>query len=136
MDFAVNPSPGFRNRPEHTISVMPFKGVVVITFGDVVLASSKSALLLKEADYSPVYYVPFKDVDFELLQPSDATTHCPFKGDAAHWSASASGEAAKNVMWAYRHPYDEMTAIKDHGAFYANKVRIEATPDDGQTVDL
>jgi uncharacterized protein (DUF427 family) len=34
----------------------------------------------------------------------------------------------KNAMWAYRQPFDEMAEIRDHGAFYPNKVTIEATP--------
>lgn len=29
-------------------------------------------------------------------------------------------------MWAYEHPFDEMEAIRDHGAFYADRVTIEA----------
>lgn len=51
---------------------------------------------------------------------------CPFKGNASYWNASAVGEAADDVMWAYESPFDEMLDIKDHGAFYPNKVRIEA----------
>jgi len=53
---------------------------------------------------------------------------CPFKGNASYWNASAVGEAADDVMWAYQMPFDEMLGIKDHGAFYPNKVRIEAAP--------
>ncbi|MGB3386472.1 MAG: hypothetical protein WBA88_00670 [Pseudaminobacter sp.] len=34
-------------------------------------------------------------------------------------------------MWAYEAPYDEMLAIRDHGAFYPDKVRIEANPASG-----
>jgi uncharacterized protein (DUF427 family) len=29
-------------------------------------------------------------------------------------------------MWAYQHPYDEMLEIKDHGAFYPDRVVIDA----------
>jgi uncharacterized protein (DUF427 family) len=29
-------------------------------------------------------------------------------------------------MWAYQHPYDEMLEIKDYGAFYPNRVVIDA----------
>ena len=28
-------------------------------------------------------------------------------------------------MWAYETPFDEMEAIKDHGAFYPDRVTIE-----------
>ena len=37
-------------------------------------------------------------------------------------------------MWAYERPFDEMIAIRDHGAFYPNEVRIEANPAPGEVV--
>jgi uncharacterized protein (DUF427 family) len=39
MNISVNPSPGVRDHPEHGISALPFDGVVVVTFGDAVVAS-------------------------------------------------------------------------------------------------
>ncbi|WP_274629755.1 DUF427 domain-containing protein [Arvimicrobium flavum] len=136
MNFAVNPSPGFRDHPEHRISVEPFDGVVVVSFGDAIIASSDRALLLQESRHQPVYYVPFEDVYFEFLHRTETRTHCPFKGDASYWGVSASGEAMEDVMWAYQAPYDEMMAIKDFAAFYPDKVRIEATPTGGRTRDI
>lgn len=135
MDRYAHPSPGFRDHPDHTIDIRPFDGVVVVTFGEAIIASSEEALELRETNHPPVFYLPFKDVYFDFLAPSDTKTHCPFKGDASYWSATASGEAMKDVMWAYLSPFDEMIAIKDHGAFYPGKVRIDATPatDPGET---
>lgn len=136
MNDGAGPSPGFRDHPEHKISVEPFTGVVVVTFGDVVIASSARALVLKEADYAPVFYLPFEDIYFEFLSPTETKTTCPFKGEASYWQVSASNGAMADVMWAYQHPYDEMRQIKDHSAFYSNKVRIESTPSDGPHLDL
>ena len=136
MDTAANPSPGFQRNPGHRITVEPFDGVVTVTFSDAIVASSDEALVLREANYPPVYYIPFRDVYFEFLSPSDSSTHCPYKGDASYWTVTAVGESMKDVMWAYRAPFDEMTAIKDHGAFYPNKVRIEANPKSGEIGDV
>ncbi len=108
MDKAANPSPGFKNHPEHTITVEPFDGIVNVYFAEAILASSDEALVLREENYPPVFYIPFKDVYFEFLGRTDTTTHCPFKGDATYWSATAAGEFEKDVMWAYENPYDEM----------------------------
>ena len=102
--------------------------MVTVSFAEAIVASSNEALVLREEDYPPVFYIPFKDVYFDFLKPTDTSTHCPYKGNASYWSASASGEAEKDVMWAYEHPYDEMIRIKDHGAFYPNKVTIDANP--------
>jgi len=128
MNTAANPAPGFQRNPDHRITIEPFDGVVTVSFSDAILASSRKALILREGDYPPVFYIPFKDIYFELLNASASSTHCPYKGNATYWNASAVGEAANDVMWAYERPFDEMLEIKDHGAFYPNKVRIEAAP--------
>ncbi|MBR2687853.1 MAG: DUF427 domain-containing protein [Aquamicrobium sp.] len=128
MDQRTNPAPGFMRDPAHTITVRPFDGTVTVSFGREVIASSGRAQLLQEASYRPVLYVPFADIRFEALLPSDSSTHCPFKGDASYWSVHAGGETRKDVMWAYQAPYDEMLVIKDHGAFYPDRVEIETIP--------
>ena len=132
MNIAANPAPGFQRNPSHRIRVEPFDGVVTVVFSDAMLASTDKALVLREADYPPVFYIPFEDIYFEFLKRSDTTTHCPFKGNASYWNVSAVGEAVNDVMWAYERPYDDMTEIKGHGAFYPNKVRIEANPNSGE----
>ncbi len=128
METATNQSPGFQRNPGYRITVKPFDGVVTVTFSEAIVASSDEALVLREGDYPPVLYIPFKDVYFDFLPRSDTRTHCPFKGEASYWNISAAGEAEKDIMWAYENPYDEMARIKDHGAFYPDKVRIELSP--------
>ncbi|CAM5571719.1 hypothetical protein MAUB1S_09605 [Mycolicibacterium aubagnense] len=128
MDQKANPAPGFKRRPEHTITVKPFDGTVTVSVGDTVIATSGRAQLLQEANYPPVLYVPFADIRFDMLVPTDSSTHCPFKGDASYWSVDAGDETRKDVMWAYQAPYDEMLVIKDHGAFYPDRVEIETIP--------
>lgn len=118
----ANPSPGFRDRPEHRITVEPLARHVTVKSNGTTIASSDRALLLKEHAYPDVIYVPFADIDFGKLAATDTSTHCPFKGDASYWSVK---DGATDAMWAYQHPYDEMTEIKDHGAFYPNRVTIE-----------
>ncbi|MEO3998471.1 DUF427 domain-containing protein [Mesorhizobium sp. CAU 1732] len=122
----ANPAPGFLRDPQRKIVVEPYGRTVTVRFGDVVIASSDEAVELRESTYPPVLYIPFKDIYFEHLEKTATTTHCPFKGDATYWSASAQGEAASDVMWAYEAPFDEMLQIKDYGAFYPNKVSIDA----------
>ena len=131
MNIAANPAPGFQRNPSRRISVEPFDGTVTVVFSDAILASTNEALVLREADYPPVFYIPFEDVYFEFFTRSDTTTHCPYKGNASYWNVSAVGEAAADVMWAYERPFDEMMQIKDHGAFYPDRVRIEANPNSG-----
>lgn len=122
-----NAAPGLKRNPSLAITVEPFDGVVTVRFSSAVIASSKNAKLLKEVGHSEVLYIPFEDVYFDFLRRSETSTHCSYKGDASYWNVIAAGEARDDVMWAYEHPYDEMLVIRDHGAFYPDKVSIEAT---------
>ena len=129
MDQIANPAPGFQRNPGKVITVEPYCGSVVVRAGDTVVASSTKTKVLTEAPYPQVFYIPFEDIDFSQLGKTERSTHCPYKGDASYWSVLLAAEAGKDAMWAYERPFDEMTEIRNHGAFYASKVTIEATPD-------
>lgn len=124
-------------RPKSHITIEPFDGVVTVTFSDAVIASTKNALVLREGSYDPVFYIPFKDIYFDFLRRSETASHCPHKGNAAHWSVTAVGESMDDVMWAYEQPYEGVSQIAGHGAFYPKKVRIEAVDNrTDKSVDL
>ena len=64
------------------------------------------------------YYFPKEAIDFELLRPSDTTTHCPWKGDAAYHTIVAGGEENTDAVWSYPDPSREALQLKDHYAFW------------------
>lgn len=113
---------------DRLIEIAPFDGRVVVTHGDAVIADTSHALALREADYPVVLYVPKADVAMDLLDPTDHSTHCPYKGDASYWSVTAGGARIENAVWAYPEPLPKVAEIRDHVAFYPNKVTIKATP--------
>ncbi|RUW72093.1 MULTISPECIES: DUF427 domain-containing protein [unclassified Mesorhizobium] len=128
MDQIANPAPGFQRNPGKIITVESFSGTVTVRAGETVIASSTRAKLLSEPPYPAVFYIPFDDIDFSQLAKTGQSTHCPYKGDASYWSALPASDTGKDAMWAYERPFDEMTEIRNHGAFYPSKVTIEATP--------
>ncbi|MGX5840666.1 DUF427 domain-containing protein [Mesorhizobium sp. ArgA1] len=128
MDQIANPAPGFQSNPAKVITVEPYRGTVVVRAGDTVIATSTRAKLLSEPPYPQVLYIPFADIDFSQLAKTAHSTHCPYKGDASYWSVLPAGETGKNAMWGYEQPFDEMAEIRDYGAFYPNRVTIDATP--------
>ena len=119
-----NSGPGYHKHPEHRIEVEPAGKRVRVTFKGEVVADTRDALAMKEADYPVVYYVPRNDVRMERLDPSSHRTHCPFKGDASYFSLR---DGPENAVWSYEQPYDEMLVIKQRLAFYPDKVAITAT---------
>ncbi len=113
---------------DHPITIQPGQGRVVVRAGGAVVADSRSALALREASYPPVWYIPREDVDLTLLQRSDHTSYCPYKGDASYFSIPGAAEGT-NAVWSYEAPYDAVREIKDHVAFYPHRVdSIEEIP--------
>ncbi len=119
-----NPAPGFQDNPSKEITVEPYDRRVTVMADGAIVANTDKALLLTETPYPPVIYIPFDDIDFSKLARTEHATHCPYKGDASYWNVEPLGENGANAMWAYEAPYDEVEEIRDHGAFYPNKVTI------------
>ena len=108
--------------PDHPIAVTPTAGRVVVTLGGRVVADSTRALTVKEASYPAVQYIPREDADAALLLRSDHSSYCPYKGEASYFSLPVGGDRSVNAIWTYEQPYDAVAAIKDHLAFYPDRV--------------
>ncbi len=108
--------------PDHPITIEPSAERVVVKVAGKVIADSREALSLREATYPPVLYIPRKDVDMTALERTDHATYCPFKGDCSYYSIRAGGERSVNAVWTYEAPYEAVAAIKEHLAFYPNRV--------------
>lgn len=114
---------------QHPITVTE-KGLhVVATVGGRVIADTRGALTLQESTYPAVHYIPRADVDFGLLERSDHSTYCPFKGDASYYSIRAGETSADNAVWTYEAPFDAVAGIKDYVAFYPNIVDVQVRED-------
>lgn len=108
--------------PDHPITVAPNPARVVVTLGGRTIADTRAALTLREASYPAVQYIPRADVDMSLLERSTHTTYCPYKGECNYFSIPAGGERSVNAVWTYESPYDAVAGIKDHVAFYVDRV--------------
>ncbi len=117
-----NSGPGFASRPDHKVIISPAGEKIVVRFAGAVIAETDQALRMQEASYPAVFYVPIADVAAGVLQKTGHSSYCPFKGEASYWSIVANGKSAENAVWGYETPYDEVSTIKDHVAFYANRV--------------
>ncbi|MGB6349605.1 MAG: DUF427 domain-containing protein [Pseudolabrys sp.] len=108
--------------PDHPITIAKNEKRVRVTFAGRVVADTTRALTLQEASYMPVLYIPRADADMSLLTSSTHRTHCPYKGDASYFSIAADGRGSQNAVWSYEQPFPAMTEIKDHLAFYPDRV--------------
>ena len=108
--------------PDHPITIEANPSHVVVRAGGKVIADTRRALILREAGYPAVQYIPRQDVDMAELAPSEHTTYCPYKGDASYYSIPAGGDRSLNAVWTYETPFAAMAQIKDHVAFYPDRV--------------
>ncbi|MEU8817078.1 DUF427 domain-containing protein [Actinoplanes sp. NPDC048796] len=108
--------------PDHPITITPNPAHIVVTVGGKVVADTRNALTLQESTYPAVPYIPLSDVDQSLLADSQTESYCPYKGDASYYSIPAGGEKSVDAIWVYRDPRPAVAEIKDHVAFYPDRV--------------
>jgi uncharacterized protein (DUF427 family) len=108
--------------PDHPITIEANPSRVTVSVAGRIIAHTRSALTLNEAGHAAVQYIPQKDVDMTLLKRTDHHTYCPYKGDCSYYSIPLGGERSVDAVWTYEAPYAAVAAIKDHVAFYADRV--------------
>jgi uncharacterized protein (DUF427 family) len=115
--------------PDHPIDVRAANAHVVVTAAGRVVADTRSALVLKEASYPPVYYIPRADADMSQLVHSTHLTYCPYKGVCSYYSIAGEDQRGRDAVWSYENPHPAVAAIAGHLAFYPDRVDgIDITP--------
>ena len=115
---------------DHPITIAANPARVVVSVAGQVIANTRGALTLREASYPPVHYIPRRDVDMSQLKRTDHNTYCPYKGECGYYSVPIGGERSANAVWTYEAPFAAVAQIKDHVAFYPDRVdAIEERPE-------
>ncbi|GJE17691.1 DUF427 domain-containing protein [Methylobacterium marchantiae] len=95
---------------------------VRVVLAGVTIAESDDALSLKEGASGPVLYIPRADARWEHFTKTTRSSHCPHKGDASYYTVTVGDVSRPDSVWSYETPFAAVAAIKDHLAFYPNKV--------------
>jgi uncharacterized protein (DUF427 family) len=127
-----NKAPGFEKNPAHRVDIAPSAVHVKVEINGEVVADSTRTQRLDESNHGPVYYVPRADVKMALLEKTEHTSYCPYKGQASYYTITAKDRVSENAIWSYETPYDECAPISEHMAFYPS--RVDALIVDGQRV--
>ena len=116
-------------RAGHPISIEVNPNRVRVLFNGRVVADTMRALTLREATLPPVQYIPREDADMSLLERTSHKAHCPYKNDASYYTIRAGDRTVENAVWTYENPYPAVAEIKNHLAFYPNRVdSVEELP--------
>lgn len=116
--------------PKHRIFVHEVPKRIRIELAGKTVADTTDAVMLHESNMLPVYYLPLDDVRQDLIEPTDHSTHCPFKGDASYWSITVGDTVAENVIWGYPKPNEELPVLKGKVAFYLDRMDAVYEEDD------
>jgi uncharacterized protein (DUF427 family)/membrane-associated phospholipid phosphatase len=118
----------------HKITITPSDARVEVSVGGQKLADSRRAVVLAETGLPPRYYLPREDVRTDLLRPTSTQSTCPFKGEAAYWSAEAGGEVHPDIVWSYESPIPEAAGIAGLMCFWTERgaeVTVDGAPAEG-----
>jgi uncharacterized protein (DUF427 family) len=104
-----------------------------IELDGVILAESRSPVLVFETGLPTRYYLNRAEVDFTHLKPSNTVTACPYKGTTSgYWSAQVGEANFPDIAWAYDFPTLAVAPIAGLIAFYNENVDIFL---DGDLID-
>jgi uncharacterized protein (DUF427 family) len=110
--------------PYHRVDVLPSSRHVRIEIDGVTVADTHRPALLFETHLPTRYYLPAEDVRTDLLEPSDTTSRCPFKGVASYWSARIGDRLVRDVVWSYADPIPECPKVKGLLCFFNERVAL------------
>lgn len=86
------------------------------------MKASWNGQVIAESDDTVVvegnHYFPRASVTEELLEPSDKTTYCPWKGTANYFTLNVAGDRNPDAMWYYAEPKPEASQLADRVAFW------------------
>jgi uncharacterized protein (DUF427 family) len=108
--------------PAHRLLLTPFPRRVRGELGGEVVIDTENAHLVHETGIKAQLYVPLADVRAELLERTDHSTHCPFKGDASYRTIRVGDRVAENALWVYDEPIDSAPWLRGLAGCYLDRL--------------
>jgi uncharacterized protein (DUF427 family) len=112
---------GWDGAPAHRLFFEPYPRRVRALIGDRVVLDTVRGRLLHESNVLPRLYVPLEDLDAALLERTERSTHCPFKGDASYWTVRNGERVAEDAVWAYEQPLEQAAWLAGYASLYWEK---------------
>jgi len=121
------PVRGHLRDPYHRVDVLESSRRVEVKAGGETIAESDRPKLLFETGLPARVYLLRADVRPGILEPSETSTHCPYKGQASYWSVRAGDRLLEDAAWAYEAPLPEALKAAGHLCFDGEGIEIEVS---------
>ena len=119
--------------PYKRIDVLNSSRHVQVEIGGEIVADTHRPCLLFETYLPTRYYIPKADVRMDLLEPTDTTSQCPYKGIASYYSVRLGEQSVPDVAWYYPFPTEGCSKITNMVCFFDEKV--DAVYVDGERLE-
>ena len=123
--YEDEPVRGHLRDPYHRVDVMESSRRVTVKVKGTTVADSDRPKLLFETSVAPRAYLLRADVLPGVLEPSDTTSRCPYKGDATYWHVRTPEGLAEDAAWSYETPLPEAGKAIGHLSFAGDDVEVE-----------
>jgi uncharacterized protein (DUF427 family) len=118
--------------PYHRVDVLHSSRHIRVEIGGQTVAHSTRPRLLFETGLPTRYYLPVEDVRMDLLEPTETSSICPYKGTASYWRLRGD-RTGRDVAWSYLDPIPECPKIRGLIAFFNE--RVDALDVDGERLE-
>ena len=119
------PVRGHMRNPYHRVDVMESSRRVKVKVNGTTVAESDRPKMLFETGIPARAYLLRADVLPGILERSQTTTHCPYKGNATYWHVRTPDGLAQDAAWSYETPLPEAGKVMDHLSFAGDGVEVD-----------
>ncbi len=93
-----------------------------LEFAGVTIAEGDEALRVLETSSPPTYYLPPHSVRCDLLERSESSSLCEWKGIATYWSLRVGDREVRDAAWSYAEPLPPFGDLRNYRSFYPGRV--------------
>jgi len=108
--------------PYKRVDILRSSRHVQVVLGGVTIADTQQPRILLETGLPIRYYIPEEDVRMDLLEATETTSRCPYKGMASYWSARTGDRVFEDIIWSYQDPLPACLPIEKLLCFFNERV--------------
>jgi uncharacterized protein (DUF427 family) len=112
--------------PYHRIDCRPTQRRLRVEVDGTTLVDTDDTIILFETALEPKLYAPRSAVRTDLLERSQTTTYCNYKGEATYWSARVGDLVVADVAWSYEDVFPESLPIQGWLSFEPARADVTA----------
>jgi uncharacterized protein (DUF427 family) len=112
--------------PYHRVDCRPTSRQLRVSAAGTTLVDTRDTVIVFETALEPRLYVDPAQVRTDLLQRSQTSSYCNYKGFATYWSAVIGGDVVDDIAWSYPDPPPESLPIKGFLSFDAARADVQA----------